>query len=337
MEVSNLRSSIHSIHGGASIEEAVEDLLGEDLLLEMADPSLFRVALPVTEIKLGWGMQINYKTLKELKSGVFNGLKGISDRREIRFHFLKGERDALLIMKANAVRKANPHIQEMPYDDPDGMLADDMKMLTRIWGDEYGSKWTLVRSLFNVHVVPALLKKGEKYTGSGRGWQTILSKFEYYARELPRINYVSDLAKWFHKAVIKGEETLAIFKHLTKKDWEELLRDALLSVGKTYKYEGEWFIHGDIFNVPKGSTLVIMYNGYPEDFTNLPEGLYNRWEAGQLTDADREGPYESVLRDMSRQKDIIKDLKTQLGSQYKLKFLTRAKYRLMKRAFTDSQ
>lgn len=316
-----LKELITFVRGGVSVGDAASELLGEETLVEMADPSLFRVGFQIS--KHYPKRVIDKKAVAELQKGVMKGLKGISDSREIRFTFFGGMRDAFLVMKADAVRKANPHIQEMPYDNPEALLANDMELFRRIY-DQPSDKG-FIDMLFN-QIDGELVRRGMHDAAYPDDKEAVWTKLS--SLKLDKINSISDLAGWLTKVVVKDKKVFQHLSGISKADWKSILTGILMILNKDYKHEGEWIIRQPVFKVPSKSLLVVMYADFPE----IPKDLVDKWRAGDRDKKTFEGVADMLTMKM-RDEGIVKEIKKKLGSRYKLKFLPSSQYFSMQRKY----
>jgi hypothetical protein len=272
---------------------------------------------------------------KGLKKGVLEGVKGISDSKEIVMQWLSVNRDAVLIMPPKETIRLN-NLSRVMYNNPHYLLQDNMAALLRIWSQR--DRQGVIQNLFEY--VLAYWRTNKKYSdahyaGQYFGFYQALS---YIYKD--SINGSKDLAKWVVKKGLPELEKdrpelshyIGLLKKLTIRDWEESIIEGLKTVAKVYGNEGEWILKNGILKVPPKSKLLVVkspmyidWMKFMEDRASgkikIPEGIDEKEEREWYT--EQHSPQVAMVK------------KYNLDKKYKVIYLNKKRFENIKKKFFD--
>lgn len=287
--------------------------------------------------------QASEKYAKQVASGRLKGLKGISGDRRIVGSWLGVARNAMLVMPGKDVIKLNK-LSRVLYDNPEYLASQDFKALYRLYNQTN-------RSQLMMRIVDRLkphLKRsthpsaGDLHHVINHGWLSGHVIGNHYEKAKPRIQSVSDAAKYLKRAVAETglasvkdrfgmpSAALPIIKEFPLSEWKKVVAAALTDAGKLYQDEGEWTVKGDTFHIPKNSNLVILR---PATVNRGDiEAYWAKGEAGIRERHDGKVPSPQTLRHFLNLLDVIKKAGLHKGP-YRVKFadedaLNRGRFRL---------
>lgn len=183
-------------------------------------------------------------------------VKGISSSGEIQYQFLDVARDTVLIMDSEKLLKLNK-ISRVMYDNPHYLVSNDMEALYRIFSksrNKQGKSGLLFNLLeYLKKYFPADLKYDANYYGLvNYGWD--------WAEKLPKIKNINTLSKFlFTKITTEFPRKEKRNYNITLRNFDKMLYDALLDIGKIYSDENEWIIKDNALKIPENSVLKILY------------------------------------------------------------------------------
>jgi len=245
--------------------------------INMGDiPKHFRVAFDLR------GNPQHPNTVAELLKGYLRGVQGISASKRVIIDWLGVARDAMLVMDAKKLLAANKGVlEQIPYDNPEALMADNMRLLHRIWQKKNYTRG-VIRNLFEYAHAASKESYGDVFYQAQR--IAFYQDLEYHYGDHPedqiKLNSVKDAAKWvirvLPKMIEKAEqsewksgayEMKYIRDHLTEKDWIKLITAGLKKVGQVYGMEEEWIVHGDTLKIPRGSRIfALQYNRPSQEY-----------------------------------------------------------------------
>jgi len=215
-----------------------------------------------------WQDAVDQRTLKQLNDisrGVLEGVKGISDSKEIVTGWWMVARNAVVSMDASKVIQVND-VEKIYYDDPDHLCQDGFRLLYRIWDKkpDETKKWDGMMQNLIQYFVSGLknLPNGEgTYAASQLEYIGFRSKAEeHWHHRNSGVNDLQSAAHWIYNLATTGGkewENKEIAERLTSEMVLSALTAALKHVGRIYQDESEWLVHSPEFHIPSGSSLLV--------------------------------------------------------------------------------
>jgi len=289
--------------------------ISEAILSDHALPSYFWV---VVNIPTSDEHERDSKVLTDLSHCRLKGIRGISDTKQILTSWLGVGRNAAIFLDPDSVERYND-ISKVPYDDPDSLVADNLKLLYRVFDKE--GDWEYNHDGVMQNIIDYLkpnLNSNDAYTltyyGSGN-----ITKLWRDTRS--GIDSIEGLARFLHEAMMQKPLNIDI-------DFDELeraTRKAIQNIGKTYSDEGEWLIHSSELIFPVGSTMLVGCDMVARD-------RYDEWLAAEPDSVHWIG----MRYRMEHYHALMTTIKKySLDRRYKIKFIDMAKWEQMRTVLWD--
>ena len=213
-------------------------------------PKSFRVAIDFDE-----------NIAQQLANQQLDGVSGISASQLNAMQWFNVAREGMLMMSGLETMSMN-NLNQIGYDNVDQMMQNNMALMLRIFNQRKPAD--VVHRLFN-YVAAVAKKANDKRFANIAYFMEYTAFWQHlaWAAEDIQVNSVGDLVAWAMKvapAVAQdkqgdwGQEMVT----LPASDWEYLINEAILAIGKVYSDEGEWLVEDKVLRVPTGSTLYIM-------------------------------------------------------------------------------
>lgn len=255
-------------------------------------------------------------TAPQLANGTLTGLKGISASREIVGDFLHTSGNACLVMDSASVLQNND-ITMIDYRSIDNLVANNMKVMTRLYNQTNGIKG-ISRSLQNIlrNTVRYLKDNNHPDASTLIYYGTADSiPFMYGDNPVP-LNSVEDIVKFIEWGLEKHAQEKYISPYeISHEDLAKGVEYALLRDAELYESESEWIVNSETFNIPLGSILLII----KPDFVDKH---YDAWKAGEF-DATW-NPNRWRLSAFNAIATQIKEY--DLDKKYNIRFISEEKY-----------
>lgn len=191
--------------------------------------------------------------LKGLANCHLKGVRGISDSKEILTNFFGVARNAAIFMKADRILPYND-LYQIPYDDPDALLAENMALLARIFNKE-NDRYARQGIMLNI---AQYATRDAKKTN-----QTLHHTLTYYGpnrmadrwqESTDRIDDLKTLVDFFEKTY---RELYDDRNAVPRSDFEQICLGAIRYIGRTYSDEGEWIVRSDQLVYPVGCFMLV--------------------------------------------------------------------------------
>jgi hypothetical protein len=249
------------------------------------------------------------KLLNDISNCRLEGVKGISDNKQILTNFFGVGRNAAIFLKAESILPYNDLFQ-IPYDDPDALCANNLAILARIFNKESG-KYARQGIMLNImQYVAEFLKKTDIATHHTLVYYGV-SKIAYvWEDSTDQINNLDDLAAFItktYKSEYKQEANPSIIREACEK--------AITRIGSVYSDEGEWMVNSSELIYPVGSPLLLRVN--QEAISLIPE-----WEKNP--DDWKWFNSEYSIKEMKNLLDVIHQYR--LDKRYKIKYVDARKW-----------
>ena len=198
------------------------------------------------------------KQLSDIGSGQLEGVRGISDRKEIMMNWFMVGRNAAIFLPPRAIEQSND-IERIRYDNPDHLCENNLALIYRLFDKEKGGKYRHEQVMQTIcgYVLMYL-----KSLNSNAAWTIDYNKYrpikEAWEANPSGIDSLNDLKNWFVEQVHMGYPD---DQHLNNKEVDEQMREsvslALKKIGRIYGDEGEWIIHSQHLTIPHGCIMLI--------------------------------------------------------------------------------
>ena len=227
------------------------------------------------------------KVLADLKHGTLEGVKGISDTREIITQFFYVVGNAALVMDSHAVMQKND-LRRIEYTNPAAILNDDMAILYRLFAKTrtkngyHGLMQNIIQYVIR-EMRP--LDYNLWHLMDYYGFQNRVAEvyqIEKTGNDSKTISSLSELTAWIVAAVKEVSDEGGRFRSHLKADFELLepddtrfetaVRQAVSRIGHMYSNEGEWVVANEAFIVPEKSILMLLID-------KRAVALYPEWKA----------------------------------------------------------
>lgn len=213
-------------------------------------PQSFRVSI-----------DFNKDIAQQLSNGVLEGISGISDSHLNAIQWFNVARESMLMMPGFKTITMN-NLSQIDYGDVDQMMKNNMALMMRIFNQRNPSD--VINRLFN-YVAAIAKKTNDKRFANIAYFMEYTAFWQHlaWAAEGINVNSIVDLVAWVMKvapavAQDKQGEWGRDMVILPIADWEYLINEAVLAIGKIYSDEGEWIVKDKVLKIPTGSTLYIM-------------------------------------------------------------------------------
>jgi hypothetical protein len=200
------------------------------------------------------------KIMEDLSKGQLEGVKGISDTKQIVTEWFMMCRNAILLIDAPNLIQEND-IQKIEYDNPEALCADDMEMLYRLFQKQRGKHGDgqLMQNVADYIMGAAkTIAPRPHYSLQYNGFPTYMGDF--WKNNPTGINSVADLVSKISEfldefaADRRFVEDRALFT-------PEVLRECVLvglkRVGQVYQSEGEWLVKSPHLHIPRRTIMMV--------------------------------------------------------------------------------
>lgn len=269
--------------------------------------------------------------LAQIGSGQLEGVRGISETREIVVEWFLMCRNAVAVMEPAAVAAEND-IERVHYTDTEYLCRKNFAALYRVWDKEGRQGKPNHYGLFQnvMEYVLAHVKKMDASLGYyldyyGVGWKAA----KLWEEDPTGVNSVADAARRSHELILRVCEEgnhyalRQIKESLTEEVLVRAFHDALRYVGSIYASEGEWIVHSDRFTIPKNSILMI---GIDRECAEK----YQQW----LKDPEAfkaEDPFGWLTTRLERHKNLMDAIERYgLRDRYAIRFVDARKFENMR-------
>lgn len=306
------------------IEQEVRKALKEASYTETDIPKFFWL---VTDIDKNRPDKV-----EQLVSGKLEGIKGISDSKQIIVSWLGIARNTIVILPAKPFLKLN-RVSRVMYDNPHYLVSKNLAATFRLFDKSQGKEqdWsTIIERILDYMQIAK--KQGEISKGLGtimyyinRGDLSSIWFGKIFKETKPTINTVKDLAAWFKEASIqvasdRAESLVKYAKSTEVGEWEQLVFDALKHVGGMYESEGEWLVKDDSLTIPPGSTVLVALDMMPDEISEQANEIHK-------DPSKRPSIMMSKLRDEVKQLKFIEWIKSfRLEQRYNFNFISMKKF-----------
>ena len=193
--------------------------------------------------------------LTDLSHCRLKGVRGISDNKQILTNWFGIARNAAIFLEPEKVEPYND-IEQIKYNDPDALCADNLRLLFRIFDKESGEKYmahdVMQNILRDVKTVAKSIDHNLAHLLNYYGPSKIAMKWE---EERTPINDTQSLAKFIYLSLKE------FYEHETQDielgTLKTVARRAITTIGSTYADEGEWVVHSPELIFPMGSTMLV--------------------------------------------------------------------------------
>ena len=103
-------------------------------------PRFFWLVLDIRDRELADDDTRHRKQLSDIGSGQLEGVRGISDRKEIMMNWFMVGRNAAIFLPPSAIEQSND-IERIRYDDPDHLCENNLALIYRLFNKEKGGKY----------------------------------------------------------------------------------------------------------------------------------------------------------------------------------------------------
>lgn len=267
------------------------ETLDNDLIIDLSEdyeteaPKKFWLVFDMPTATWNEGdLQKHESIFRGLQSGKMNGVRGISDTREIIGQFFAVARNAALVMDGKAVMSSNS-IEKIAYDDPEELLRDNMELLYRLLNkerDRFGHRGLMERLAGYVTQAMEMIDYPHGHLMSYYGFESRIGDFWFAQTEIDKtINSIEDLQDFFFRAIKRASQDDSVWRRHLKDAFEDLDKEivnravlkCMAHIGRIYMSEGEWQVRDPVFTVPKKSVLLILMNKKILD-------TYGEWKQG---------------------------------------------------------
>ena len=290
------------------------------------------------------------KDVDAVLSQTLRGVKGISSSEATKVWWQGVARDAMLTMPGQATVQANS-LTPMPYDDPEGMLANKgayySRMLERrrlsdclfVLGEYMAKALHQDNSLLGNQVDPLRLREVANHAWNlprDSEWRTRADQASSVAELAPvllegveieaderdeRKKTNSFSSSWYERQLLKAVDEVG------SQSWQQLVYNGMLLSAQTYANEEEWLVDDQVFHIPDGSTLTIITSTI-----QARELTTYTLELGRIPDLEELDPdsKEHIERYMIDKYDLkileellaLEALKDELAKHYTLQFIS---------------
>jgi len=306
-----------------AIREAVKSFLKEAKSTP-GNPNVFWL---VTSISTKYD-----KNLKDLSSGILEGISGISDNNKILMHWLGiGYRNAVVVMNASSVLSVNgKNLRRIEYNNIEQLTSNNMSMLRRIFNadeDVFGNR-RIIDNIYRALYRGALTANDEGVRHLGAlmrdGYISSYDTNKRYEDGKVEINSFEELSKYFWEEISKNttaEDVLSI----DQKIFRNLLKNSVLKSVHTYKTEGEWIVTSPYFKIPAKSKLLVAVETPLENFPKEAQAILKN---GGMPKIGKEIPTNLLTHGMRPSMPIIKAVfDHKLDNRYDIRFIDINKFK----------
>ncbi len=265
------------------------------------------------------------KLLTDLGKGELNGLRGISDNKQILTNWFGVARNAAIFMNPEQISD-QVDIERIPYEDPDALCANNLKILFRVFDKEKGGKYAAEGVMLNIVQYMEKYLKATEYNLAYQISYYGPSRIAELWRENPTgINSANDLTNWMMEAFKKQKYASDAYDPANIK---EAVWNALKYIGRTYEDEGEWIIQSSALHIPPKSIMLVGVD------TNAME-KYDEWkkDVESETNLGKWWGNDSGLKGYDK---LITNIKTHgIDKYYTIKFVDVRKWEEMRSKLWD--
>lgn len=249
----------------------------------------------------------DHKELENLRDCHLQGVRGISNSKEILTSFFGVGRNAAIFLKGEKILPYND-LHPIPYDDPEALVENDLALLARLYNKEndkyarYGIMLNIIQML--TRFATGNLKHELSYNGNRIP--------DAYQNAPVSISNLRDLAQFINKN-LEDRDRLPLGEMI------EICRKTIKRIGETYSDEAEWIVNSPELVYPIGSIMLVRVNQKIMDM--LPE-----WELDP--DNFKWMPYEMTLRNHKRLLNNIQEYR--LDKRYQIRYIDGQKWDSMR-------
>lgn len=202
---------------------------------------------------------------EQLGSGVMHGVKGVSGNREFFGEWFYHARNAALVMDGEQLA-ANNVLEEIRYDDPVYMFANNCQALFRVWDKNPDQKYGpqgMMQNLIQYFI--GSVAAADRQLAHTMSYYGMESRVAYiYERAFAdglKINTIEQMSDFLKRAF--PEAALEHFKGLSAElTFDDLfvrrhLLGMLAQLKRLYGSEKEWMVRSETLKIPEGSTLLL--------------------------------------------------------------------------------
>jgi len=273
------------------------------------------------------------KNLKDLSTGILEGISGISDNNKILMHWLGvGYRNVVVVMNANSVLSENgKNLRRIEYNNIEQLTSDNMAMLRRIFSADEGVSGNrrIVDNIFRALYTGALFTandKGIRHLGAlmRDGYISSYDTNNRYETGAVEINSFEELSKYFWEEISKNTTAEDILS-IEPKIFRNLLKKSVLKSVHTYKTEGEWVVTSPHFKIPAKSKLLVAVETPLENFPKEAQAILKN---GGTPKIGKEIPANLLTHGMRPSMLVIKAVfDHKLNNRYDVRFIDINKFR----------
>jgi hypothetical protein len=200
----------------------------------------------------------NDKLLNDLSRGELSGVKGISDSKEILTNWWTVGRNAAVMMSSDKVIDLND-IEQVQYDDPDHICANNMAVLFRLYDQKNDANGRenmmhhMMKDFFvSLRSINPSLERNIEYRGAAR------LMIKHWKENPSPVETAGDLAKVMYDVLsTSGETKYSMADDYKEGDFEHALSLSIVRTAGIYADEREWRVHSPHFTIPKGSVMMV--------------------------------------------------------------------------------